>query len=434
MKNKREIRPEKRRIKSRVRGGIRTLAGILLSCAVFLGGGPVQAMAAPTASAPPSGVTAQKSDELRGVWISYLDWEKMPSEEAAYQKEVDAILERCVQLKMNAVFVHVRPDSDAMYPSSYYPWSRFITGTQGEDPGYDPLAYFVKAAHNRGLQFHAWINPYRVTGYHNTWDQVSEQSPAKKWLSDSDPSNDRWVLKQNGAYYLNPAISQVRDLIIGGVREVVQNYDVDGIHFDDYFYPEVDNSDPNRWFDKPEYDASSFLMDISDWRRDNINKLVKGVYQAVKEVKPEVQFGISPEGYVDHLRSDNRLFADVDTWLSNDGYIDYIMPQIYWGFEHKLTDGSAAPFAFSNNLQTWINLKNRGNARLYLGLAMYKTGSSSNDNNEVPEWLRRDDIMKRQVEAGRATGQVSGYCFYAYSSFQEEPCQKEVANLMTIFR
>ena len=140
-----------------------------------------------------------------------------------------------------------------MYPSSYYPWSRFITGTQGEDPGYDPLAYFVKAAHNRGLQFHAWINPYRVTGYHNTWDQVSEQSPAKKWLSDSDPSNDRWVLKQNGAYYLNPAISQVRDLIIGGVREVVQNYDVDGIHFDDYFYPEVDNSDPNRWFDKPEY-------------------------------------------------------------------------------------------------------------------------------------------------------------------------------------
>lgn len=418
-----------RKIKSRkIVSGVRRIFGALLVCALGFGCAGAPAYGAPEVAA------VSRSDELRGVWISYLDWEKMPTNELAYEREVDKILQRCVDLKMNAVFVHVRPDADAMYPSDYYPWSRFLTGSQGEDPGYDPLAYFVKAAHSRNLQFHAWINPYRVTGYHNTWDQVSGQSPAKKWLNDSDPSNDRWVLKQNGAYYLNPAVSQVRDLIIDGVREVVRNYDVDGIHFDDYFYPEVDNSDPNRWFDKPEYDASGTSQDISRWRRENINALVKGVYQAIKEIKPQVQFGISPEGYVDHLRSDNRLFADVDTWLSNDGYIDYIMPQIYWGFEHKLADGSPAPFAFANNLQTWINLKNKGNARLYLGLAMYKTGSNTSDNNEVPEWLRRDDIMKRQVEAGRASGQVSGYCFYAYSSFQEEPCQKEVANLMTIFR
>lgn len=408
--------------------GLKKVCSLAVAICLLAGTAPMQAVAAPAAS------TANDVEELRGVWISYLDWEKMPSNELAYQREVDKILARCVELKMNAVFVHVRPDADAMYPSSYYPWSRFITGNQGQDPGYDPLTYFVKAAHSRGLQFHAWINPYRVTGYHNTWDQVSDQSPAKQWLSDVDTSNDRWVLKQNGAYYLNPAVSQVRDMIIGGVKEVVQNYDVDGIHFDDYFYPEVDNDDPNRWFDKPEYDASGSGLDISQWRRENINALVKGVYQAVKAIKPDVQFGISPEGYVDHLRSDSRLFADVDTWMSNDGYIDYIMPQIYWGFEHKMADGSAAPFAFANNLQTWLDLKSKGNVRLYLGLAMYKTGSNTKDNNEVPEWQRCDDIMKRQVEAGRATGQVSGYCFYAYSSFQEEPCQKEVENLMTIFR
>lgn len=417
-----------RGVLSWIKGRGRRLSSLLMVGCLLAVSAPVQALAAPQVAA------VERSDELRGVWISYLDWEQMPSNELGFEREVDKILQRCVDLKMNAVFVHVRPDADAMYPSSYYPWSRFVTGVQGKNPGYDPLAYFVKAAHSRGLQFHAWINPYRVTGYHNTWDQVSDSSPAKQWLSDTDTSNDRWVLKQNGAYYLNPAVPQVQELIINGVREVVQKYTVDGIHFDDYFYPEVDNNDPNRWFDKPEYDASGSTLDISNWRRENINTLVRGVYQAVKALKPEVQFGISPEGYVDHLRSDTRLFADVDTWLSNDGYIDYIMPQIYWGFEHKLTDGSPAPFAFSNNLKTWLDLKSKGNARLYLGLAMYKTGSNTRDNNQVPEWLRRNDVMKRQVEAGRATGQVSGYCFYAYSSFQEEACQPEISNLLSIFR
>ncbi|RKJ06810.1 hypothetical protein D7X87_02205 [bacterium D16-54] len=379
-----------------------------------------------------AGQGGEDSQELRGVWISYLDWEKLPADQAGFQKGVDQILERCVELKMNAVFVHVRSDCDAMYPSAYFPWSRFVTGTQGKDPGYDPLAYFVETAHKRGLQFHAWINPYRVTGNMNRWNQVSDQSFVKQWLSDDDSSNDRFVLRQNGEYYLNPAVEEVQQRIIGGVREVVENYDVDGIHFDDYFYPEVNDSDEGKWFDKPEYDASGSSLPINQWRRENVNKLVRGVYQTVKEVKPHVQFGISPEGHVTNLRSESRLFVDIDTWMSKDGYVDYIMPQIYWGFEHKLSDGSPAPFAFSNNLDTWIQLKKKGNVRLYLGLAMYKTGSGTKDNNAVPEWLRRNDIIKRQVEAGRASGQVAGYCFYAYSSFQEAACQAEVANLMKV--
>ncbi len=377
---------------------------------------------------------AGPAGELRGVWISYLDWEKLPAGEEGFQAGVNEILDRCVELKMNAVFVHVRPDADAMYPSEYFPWSRFVTGTQGEDPGYDPLDYFIQAAHERGLAFHAWINPFRVTGYLNRWDQLSDQSPAKIWKTDADPSNDRWVLKQGGEYYLNPAVPQVRDLIVGGVREIVESYDVDGIHFDDYFYPEVDNQDPDRWFDKPEYVAAGGRGPISDWRRDNVNSLVREVYRTVKETDQEIQFGISPEGYVDHLRSDSRLFADIDTWMSQPGYVDYIMPQIYWGFEHKLSDGTTAPFAFDNNLRTWLRLKGQGNVRLYLGLAMYKTGSGTKDNNPVPEWLRRSDIIRRQVEAGRKCGEVSGYCFYAYSSFQEKACQAEVANLMKAFQ
>lgn len=416
-------------------GWIRRACSLLTACGLLAGTVSLQAFAAPTPGEPePETAELMRSDELRGVWISYLDWERMPSDKAGFEAAVNQILERCVELKMNAVFVHVRPDADAMYPSKYFPWSRFITGVQGKNPGYDPLGYFVRAAHSRGLQFHAWINPFRVTGYHNTWDQVSEDSPVKQWLKDDNPDNDRWVLKQNGAYYLNPAVPQVREMIIGGVREIVQKYTVDGVHFDDYFYPEVDDDNPARWFDKPEYDASGSSLSIADWRRENINTLIRGVYAAVKEQRPAAQFGISPEGYIDHLRSDSRLFTDVDAWMSTDGYIDYIMPQIYWGFEHKLSDGSPAPFAFENNLKTWLDMKKKGNVRLYLGLAMYKTGSDTADNNQVPEWLRHSNIMKRQVEMGRRTGQISGYCFYSYSSFQEEACQKEVANLLKVFR
>lgn len=413
----------------------RIFAGLLAGAMIV--GSAFSALAAPESgeSNAVAGEVKSKGEdlqELRGVWISYLDWDKLPADQAGFQKGVDQILERCVELKMNAVFVHVRSDCDAMYPSAYFPWSRFVTGTQGKDPGYDPLAYFVETAHKRGLQFHTWINPYRVTGNMNRWNQVSDQSFVKQWLSDEDSSNDRFVLRQNGEYYLNPASEDVRQRIIDGVREIVEKYDVDGIHFDDYFYPEVNDSDENKWFDKPEYDASGSSLSINQWRRENVNKLVRGVYQTVKEVKPHVQFGISPEGHVTNLRSENRLFVDIDTWMSKDGYVDYIMPQIYWGFEHKLSDGSPAPFAFSNNLDTWIKLKKKGNVRLYLGLAMYKTGSGSKDNNAVPEWLRRNDIIKRQVEAGRASGQVAGYCFYAYSSFQEAACQAEAANLMKV--
>lgn len=415
--------------------GWRRFVGLLAALAVIVSMTAQQVSAAPrTSGGQQQAAAVIRSGELRGVWISYLDWEQLPADKEGFQDGVDKILDRCVELGMNAVFVHVRPDADAMYPSSYFPWSRFITGTQGKNPGYDPLAYFVRAAHARKLQFHAWINPYRVTGYHNTWDQVSEDSPVKQWLSDGNPDNDRWVLKQSGAWYLNPAVPEVRELIIGGVREIAEKYTVDGIHFDDYFYPEVDDEDPKRWFDRPEYDASGSRLPIADWRRENINALIRGVYAAVKETRPAAQFGISPEGYIDHLRSDTRLFTDVDTWMSQDGYIDYIMPQIYWGFEHKLADGSPAPFAFENNLKTWLALKKKGSAKLYLGLAMYKTGSAASDNNQVSEWLRYSDIIARQVQAGRATGQVSGYCFYAYSSFQDEACQKEVKNLTSIFR
>ena len=298
------------------------------------------------------------SGEMRGVWVSYLDWNGWAKDEAGYKKAMDQTLDLCVQKGLNAVFLQVRPDGDAMYPSQYFPWSKFASGKQGKNPGYDPLAYAVQAAHQRGLQLHAWINPYRITGYLNRYSDLCASNPAIAWAKDGDSSNDRWVLCQNGEYYYNPAIPQVRQLIIDGVKEIVTNYEVDGIHFDDYFYPNLDDSKAETWFDYPEYQAGGTSLSVAAWRRNNVNELVRGVYSAVKSIRPQALFGISPEGYLQNLRKDTRQFTDVDAWMTQSGYVDYLMPQIYWGFEAK-QNGQAAGYAFANCLNEWVTLKKK---------------------------------------------------------------------------
>lgn len=370
-----------------------------------------------------------RSDELDAMWISFLEYMEMPKDEAGFQAAVDEMFDHCAEMGMNAVIVHVRSHSDAMYPSLYYPWSVFASGSQGVDPGYDPLDYMIDAAHSRGLEFHAWLNPYRVTGYGCYWNQVSASSPAKVWLSDQDPYNDRWVILHKGEYYLNPSIPQVRQLVTDGVKEIVSNYDVDGIHFDDYFYPSVNDADLSLCFDKQEYDASGSNLSIADWRRNNVNMMVKDVYEAVKDINSNVEFGISPAGNVENLRKNTANFVDIDTWLSNPGYVDYIMPQLYWGFERRDSSGNIAPYAYENNLMTWIRLADKGNAKLYIGLNMANAGTNVSDNNSISEWLRYDDIIARQVMTARATGKVDGFAFFRYAFFNKNETQKEVSNL-----
>ncbi len=370
--------------------------------------------------------------ELRGVWISYLDWNRWPKDPASFRKAVDASMDLCVSKGINAVFVQIRPDGDAMYPSAYFPWSKFASGKQGVDPGYDPFAYVLSSAHARGLQVHAWINPFRITGYLNRYSDLCASNPAIAWVGDQDASNDRWVLTHEGELYYNPAVPEVRQRIIDGVREVVERYEVDGVHFDDYFYPNIDDANEALWFDKPEYLSSGSRESIAAWRKNNINQLVRGVYQTVKQYRPQAVFGVSPEGYLKHLRLDNRLFVDIDTWMSQPGYVDYVMPQIYWGFEAKV-NGQPAAYAFDTCLNDWITLKKKGDVTLYVGLPLYKTGTDAADGNETPEWLRYQDIMRRQVLTGRSTGQVSGYCLYDFSSLTREAARAEVENLTALF-
>lgn len=383
----------------------------------------------------PSGTTdhpVSNTGELDAMWISYLEYMAMPKDEAGFKAAVDDMFDHCADLGMNAVFVHVRSHCDAMYPSDYYPWSCFASGTQGVNPGYDPLQYMISAAHSRGLEFHAWLNPYRVTGYGCYWNQVADSNPAKLWLTDSDPANDRWVLLHKGEYYLNPSVPEVRQMVVNGVKEIVSKYDVDGIHFDDYFYPAVKDSDASLCFDKPEYDASGSRLSIADWRRSNVNVLIRDVYGAIKDINSNVIFGVSPAGNVDNLRRTDANYVDIDTWLSNPGYLDYIMPQLYWGFERKDSSGNLAAYAYENNLNTWMQLAAKGNVKLYVGLNMANAGTAVSDNNPVSEWLRYNDIIARQVQTARETGKVHGFGFFRYDIFNKPEALNEVENLKKI--
>ena len=311
---------------------ISRLLALILVCALTL---TVPAFAAGTPAA---------SDEMRGVWVSTvynLDYpSQATTDPAALRAEADAILDNCVQWGLNAVFLQVRPSADSLYPSEVFPWSKYLTGTAGTAPadGFDPLAYWVEAAHARGLELHAWINPYRITrGGDTEWDQLPSSHPAKM--------NPDWVVKySDGNYYFNPGLQQVRDLVTRGAVEIAQNYDVDGLHMDDYFYPGSDFADSATY---QQYGGS--FSNIGDWRRDNVNQLVAQLDTALHNVRPDIQFGISPSGIWANKSTDSRgsdtngyehyasSYADSLYWIDN-GLVDYIIPQIYWEIGHKSAD------------------------------------------------------------------------------------------------
>lgn len=376
----------------------------------------------------------EKDKEFNAVWISYLEFNdrlkdpvtgKPGFTEERFHAVIDEMFNQVAGLGMNAVVVHVRPFGDAFYPSQYFPWSKYISGTQGVDPGFDPLAYMVEAAHSRGLEFHAWINPYRVTSGTTDPNTLAKKNKARKWMTSKDEAQKRRVLSFGGALYYNPAQDWVRVLIRNGVKEIVENYDVDGIHFDDYFYPTL-GANYEKNFDAPEYrlylekalaeDAK--LMSIQDWRRNNVNKLIKNVYMAVKGTEKDIVFGISPGGFIDYLLMDDRYYCDIDRWLSKPGYVDYIAPQLYWSFSHS-------KFPFDKTLDRWLSIHKNKDVKVYVGIAVYKAGSS-----EDAEWKNDTKILSKQINYARKTGQVDGFIYFRHDFFFKKATQKGVNNLL----
>lgn len=344
-------------------------------------------------------------EEVRAVWLSYLDLKPMlltsadkSVGEKQFTENIEKAFDNIQALGLNTVIAQVRPFGDALYESELFPWSYLAAGTEGKDPGFDPLEIMVEQAHQRGLRLEAWVNPYRVRNS-ATNQPMSKSNPAQAMLQSGD------AIRYNGAVTYDPASKKAQKLIVDGVREIVEGYEVDGIHFDDYFYPTTDAA-----FDAKSYQAyqkSGGKSKLADWRRSNVNHLVKAVYQAVKEADEEVVFGISPQGNLEN--NYDKQFIDVEKWLTEDGYLDYICPQIYFGFQNK-----TCPYA--ETVEAWSDLI-ENDVKLYVGLAPYKLGLEDTYAGKGKwEWTRSGTILSRMVKTAREEEHYQGFALFRYDS------------------
>jgi len=345
--------------------------------------------------------------EMRGVWVTYmtLDIENEQDKEEAFCKRINNIISDVKKSGMNTIFVHVRPFCDAIYKSRIYPWSHILTGNQGQDPGYDPLKYIIQQCRSNNIKIHAWLNPYRVS---------TQETPAS--LCDDNPyvRNKSLGMEINGSIYLNPASEDARQLIVSGIIELLENYDLDGIQFDDYFYPEdFGNNDKEEYKDYCE--SVSKPLSIEDYRKDNVNKLIKAVYKAVHSTKKSAVFGISPQG---NLGNNDYIYADVREWYTKSGYVDYICPQLYFSLDNPA-------LGYEASLNEWLELKPHKGLKLYVGLAGYKAGTDSDDGT----WLDNNDILKTEIDILRSKG-ASGFILYSYDSLKSNEGEQEINNVI----
>lgn len=353
-----------------------------------------------------------ESEEMRGLWISFMDLEVKSNEntQQKFEDKFQNIINQAKKHKINNLFVHVRSHGDALYPSKIFPWSHTLTGEQGVNPSFDPLKYMIEKSHENGLKFHAWINPLRVK---------TSSAPTK--MCENNPyfrfDSKKHMIYHTGGICFNPAFEEIQNLVTDGVKEIVENYDVDGIHFDDYFYPEKKFTTSSDSAFGEYLKTEKNPMTEYSWRQKNINDLIKKVYQSVKEINPNVEFGISPSGIISHCYEQG---ADVKRWFSEKGYVDYVCPQIYWS-----TDFQVMPF--ERTAKEWKNIQKNSEVKIYSGLALYKVGTDRDENT----WKNQSDVLKREVEILRKFG-YNGFALFSSRYLEFPETQTELKNFISI--
>jgi len=382
---------------------------LFLAAALFAS---VASRAQDSTAAPADTLLPPPAYEFRGVWmasVTNIDWPasrqyNTDSQQIDFRRQLDLHKAN----GMNAVVVQVRPAADAFYPSSYEPWSQWLTGQQGRPPlpFWDPLAFGVEEAHKRGMEYHAWLNPYRAVF------NVNSSSVAPAHISRLRPD---WFLTYGSTRYFDPGIPEVQDWVVNIVRDIVSRYDVDAIHMDDYFYP-------YRIAGKDFPDTASFRlygngMSLAAWRRSNTDSIIVKIGRAIRETKPWVKFGISPFGVWRNRSQDpegsntqagvtnyDDLYADILLWLRQ-GWIDYVTPQLYWEIGHPRAD-------YTTLVEWWAN---HGYGRhVYIGHGIYRFY----ENN--PPWKRKDQIP-RQIELLRRYPNIQGSVYFSSKSFERNP-------------
>jgi uncharacterized lipoprotein YddW (UPF0748 family) len=355
---------------------------------------------------------AQTKPEFRGVWVATvdnIDWPSRGNYNSDSQKvEFINLLNMHQANGINAMIVQIRPATDAFYPSPYEPWSEWLTGKQGQPPTpyYDPLAFMIAETHKRGMEFHAWMNPYRAVF------NIAKTQVAATHITRLHPN---WFLNYGDKKYFDPGNKEVQQYVTNMVKDVVSRYDVDAIHFDDYFYPYRITG--KEFPDDEKYKQYANGLSKDDWRRSNTDSIIVMLYRAIKSQNKNCQFGISPFGVWRNIEKDSingsntragqtnydDLYADILLWLKND-WIDYVAPQIYWEFEQK-----NAPY---KTVLDWWSTHTYGK-NCYIGLGIYKANSNTfwKDKTQLP----------RQIEALRNTPNINGMIFFSSKSFNNNP-------------
>lgn len=342
----------------------------------------------------------KKSLEKRAVFISYIELGNnlRGKSEKEMKNTIDNMIDTASNFGFNMIILQVRTFSDAIYKSSIFPSSRSVVNKEGDLLPFDILEYFIKSSHKKEIELHAWINPYRVS---NTTDTslISKDNPFYDLL-DSDAV---MTIENKGIYY-NPANKKVESLILDGIREIITNYDVDGVHFDDYFYP------PSSTIDEKEYKEALLNnnnLSLQEFRLDVISSLIKKTYNLIKEYNKNILFGISPDGNIDNNYNSN--YVDTRLFATKKGYVDYLMPQVYYGFLN-----STKPF--EETVKSWNNLITN-DIFLIPALAFYKTGNIDNYAKDgINEWIDYNNIISREVMLSRELSNYNGFAIFRYDS------------------
>ena len=330
----------------------------------------------------------------KGLWITYSELDNMLLSD--FKREFSEALEKCEEQGITDIFVHTVAFCDAYYNSEYFPKAK-----ASEDMDFDVLKFMVSAAHSKNIRLHAWINPYRVRTADNNTEALDKKSHPYRWLSEG--KNDNILITKSGIY-LNPASLEARRLVLSGIREILNGYAVDGIHFDDYFYPtDCENEDFKS------YEAYTLTsptpLSINEWRRGNVNALVSSAYTAIKFINKDIIFSISPAADIN--KNYESLYADVGLWAKS-GCVDWIIPQLYFGFNYPDSN-----FCFDNLLARWKDYLSDSNVKLLIGLANYKIGTTAQP--DADEWVLGEEIIKKQEQICKDDADIYGHIYFSYT-------------------
>lgn len=353
---------------------------------------------------------AQKEAQyIKAVWMTYYELSGFTQDhtEQEFKKEIGKAFKELSSNGFNRITVQVRPYADAFYNSDYFPTSAYCFKVQRSELVYDPLEIMVELAHKYKLSIEAWINPYRISTS-TDFSLLSDKNIAVRWQN-----TDNLIVCDKGIYF-NPASQEVTELISNGAREIAEKYQVDSICFDDYFYPSTDEEIDKTSFDA--YKKNGGALELADWRRDNVDNMIKSVYSTIKAVNENITFGISPASNVSS--NYNNLYADVNKWCTEEGYVDYICPQIYFGFQNEKQP-------FMKTAKSWIQM---ADCTLYIALPLYKAGEEDEfaGDRGINEFLDNNNIIARQVTYLSKLSDVKGYYIFSYSFLKDND---ETANL-----